>query len=150
MHTQIAKIMGPTWGPPGSCRPQMGPWWPHENCNEVIKLLFDVIIHSRSDYAPSLVWRITRRRMCGKPLSYTMIRFCRACRSHKTKWDIFRYHHKNNRFRETATTIITEYDLHIYCFEITLWTELINNALLANKLYLENSYQYMFINNILG
>ena len=26
MHsTQIAKFMGPTWGPPGSCRPQMGP-----------------------------------------------------------------------------------------------------------------------------
>ena len=27
---QIAKFMGPTWGPPGSCRPQMGrmlaPW----------------------------------------------------------------------------------------------------------------------------
>ena len=23
--TQIAKFMGPTWGPPGSCRPQMGP-----------------------------------------------------------------------------------------------------------------------------
>ena len=23
--TQIAKIMGPTWGPPGSFRPQMGP-----------------------------------------------------------------------------------------------------------------------------
>ena len=23
--TQIAKYMGPTWGPPGSCRPQMGP-----------------------------------------------------------------------------------------------------------------------------
>ena len=23
--TQIAKSMGPTWGPPGSCRPQMGP-----------------------------------------------------------------------------------------------------------------------------
>ena len=22
---QIAKLMGPTWGPPGSCRPQMGP-----------------------------------------------------------------------------------------------------------------------------
>ena len=22
--TQIAKFMGPTWGPPGSCRPQMG------------------------------------------------------------------------------------------------------------------------------
>ena len=25
IHTQIAKFMGPTWGPPGSCRPQMGP-----------------------------------------------------------------------------------------------------------------------------
>ena len=23
--TQIAKFVGPTWGPPGSCRPQMGP-----------------------------------------------------------------------------------------------------------------------------
>ena len=25
LNTQIAKFMGPTWGPPGSCRPQMGP-----------------------------------------------------------------------------------------------------------------------------
>ena len=24
MTTQIAKFMGPTWGPPGSCRPQVG------------------------------------------------------------------------------------------------------------------------------
>ena len=24
-HAQIAKYMGPTWGPPGSSRPQMGP-----------------------------------------------------------------------------------------------------------------------------
>ena len=23
--TQIARVMGPTWGSPGSCRPQMGP-----------------------------------------------------------------------------------------------------------------------------
>ena len=23
--TQISRFMGPTWGPPGSCRPQMGP-----------------------------------------------------------------------------------------------------------------------------
>ena len=30
--SQIAKFMGPTWGPPGSCRPQMGPCWPHEPC----------------------------------------------------------------------------------------------------------------------
>ena len=27
IFTQIAKFMGPTWGPPGSCRPQMlAPW----------------------------------------------------------------------------------------------------------------------------
>ena len=25
MVSQIARFMGPTWGPPGSCRPQMGP-----------------------------------------------------------------------------------------------------------------------------
>ena len=25
IHTQIAKFMGPTWGPTGSCRSQMGP-----------------------------------------------------------------------------------------------------------------------------
>ena len=30
--TQIAKFMGRTWGPPGSCRSQMGPCWPHEPC----------------------------------------------------------------------------------------------------------------------
>ena len=26
--TQIVKFIGPTWGPPGTCRPQMGPYWP--------------------------------------------------------------------------------------------------------------------------
>ena len=25
LNSQIAKFMGPTWGPPGSCRPQVGP-----------------------------------------------------------------------------------------------------------------------------
>ena len=25
LYSQIARFMGPTWGPPGSCRPQMGP-----------------------------------------------------------------------------------------------------------------------------
>ena len=28
-HTLIARFMGPTWGPPGSCRPKMGPSRPH-------------------------------------------------------------------------------------------------------------------------
>ena len=30
--TQMVKFMGPTWGPPESCRPQMGPMLPHEPC----------------------------------------------------------------------------------------------------------------------
>ena len=25
MTTQVARLMGPTWGPRGSCRPQVGP-----------------------------------------------------------------------------------------------------------------------------
>ena len=29
---QITKFMGPTWGLPGSCRPQIGPCWPQEPC----------------------------------------------------------------------------------------------------------------------
>ena len=31
-QSQITKFMGSTWGPPGACRPQMGPCWPHEPC----------------------------------------------------------------------------------------------------------------------
>ena len=30
--TKIAKFMGPTWCPPGSCRPQIGPMLAHEPC----------------------------------------------------------------------------------------------------------------------
>ena len=29
---QVAKFKWPTWGPPGSCRPQVGPCWPHKPC----------------------------------------------------------------------------------------------------------------------
>ena len=32
VYAQKTKFMGPTWGPPGSCRPQMAPYWPHESC----------------------------------------------------------------------------------------------------------------------
>ena len=31
-NSQIAWFMGPTWGPPGSCRPQVGPMLLHELC----------------------------------------------------------------------------------------------------------------------
>ena len=32
LFTQIAKFMGPTWVPPGSCCPRWAPCWPHEPC----------------------------------------------------------------------------------------------------------------------
>ena len=34
--SHIAKFMGPTWDPPGSCRPQVGKCWPHERCYQGI------------------------------------------------------------------------------------------------------------------
>ena len=30
--SRIAKFMWPIWGPPGSCRPQVDPTWPHDPC----------------------------------------------------------------------------------------------------------------------
>ena len=38
-HTKIVKFMGPIWGPPGSCRPQMGPMLAHEPCYQGNRLL---------------------------------------------------------------------------------------------------------------
>ena len=32
----VARIMGPTWGPPGSYRPHVGPCRPHEPCYQGI------------------------------------------------------------------------------------------------------------------
>ena len=32
IHTLIARFMGPTWGPSGDDRTQVGPIWPHEPC----------------------------------------------------------------------------------------------------------------------
>ena len=48
MTSQITKFMGPTWGPPGSCRPQMGPMylvirdhimheWTHHGCHRTVQ-----------------------------------------------------------------------------------------------------------------
>ena len=34
--TQIVKFKGPTWGPLGSCRPQMAPCLPHKHCYQGI------------------------------------------------------------------------------------------------------------------
>ena len=55
VYPQIAKFMGPTWGPSGADRTQVGPCWPHELCyqghNEMCtqKILQEVQILSHSD-----------------------------------------------------------------------------------------------------
>ena len=57
---QIAKFMGPTWGPPQSCRPQMGsilaPWTllsgTHYTTNEIALFL------KASDFQNNWVWYI--------------------------------------------------------------------------------------------
>ena len=43
--TQIAKFMAPTWGPPETCRPQMGPMLSHEPCYQGI---FAVLLYLAS------------------------------------------------------------------------------------------------------
>ena len=45
----IARFMGPTWGPPGAFRTQMGPCWPHESCSQGP---FEIFI--ATGYNPSL------------------------------------------------------------------------------------------------
>ena len=44
LPTQIARSMGPTWGPPGSCRPQMDP------------MLAPWTLLSRGHIGPTQVW----------------------------------------------------------------------------------------------
>ena len=44
--SQIAKFMGPTWGPSGPFRPQTGPCWPHETCYQ---LSFSLFVHHHMD-----------------------------------------------------------------------------------------------------
>ena len=47
--SQIAKFMGPTWGPPGSCRPQMGLCWPHEPCYRGYYMLYSQLQLQNTD-----------------------------------------------------------------------------------------------------
>ena len=68
--TQIAKFMGPTWGPPGSCRPQMGPMlapWTllsgkYRLPNLVITLSADSLAHkfSTTSIVTSTDYKVTR------------------------------------------------------------------------------------------
>ena len=69
--TQIAKVMGPTWGPPGSCRPQMGPmlapwtllsgwcWWKWRMVAALVICLeshYPTSLGLREDQLPPTVW----------------------------------------------------------------------------------------------
>ena len=60
--TQIAKFMGPTWDPPGPCRPQMGPMLAHEHCYQG-RVTASPNMSQTSQYSPSVV-RYTQMRNC--------------------------------------------------------------------------------------
>ena len=72
--TKIAKFMGPTWGPPGSCRPQMGPCWPHEPCYQGS---YSVRQHGELGNQPRK-YRVKKGIPCnGRSQTHIeMIRFC--------------------------------------------------------------------------
>ena len=49
---QIEKFMVPTWGPPGCCRSQMGPCWPHETCYQGFLLGASIFaLHIREEWS---------------------------------------------------------------------------------------------------
>ena len=62
--TQVAKFMGPTWGPPGSCRPQMGPMlapWTLPSGNPPstasTKIFFNILQGSILPFHSHFFWR---------------------------------------------------------------------------------------------
>ena len=62
--SQIARFMGPTWGPPGSCRPQVGPmlapWTLLFGLDPLVKLLLQCrLIVIRTNIGPSLSTTLT-------------------------------------------------------------------------------------------
>ena len=69
--SQIAKYMGPTWGPPGSFRPQVGPMlapWTllsgsisQEPCTQFALCCVLLRFGTRRFYQPSNIWYKTRR-----------------------------------------------------------------------------------------
>ena len=80
LTSQIAKFMGPTWGPPGPCRPQMGPMLAPWNLLSGLKSHFKMytkwtalcplgsfyevsIVSWQFDLCVSFIW--ARRNMCN-------------------------------------------------------------------------------------
>ena len=65
--SQIARFMGPTWGPPGSCRPPMGPmfapwtllsgmWYQDSKVCAILALSHHPIIHDVANTLPCQIW----------------------------------------------------------------------------------------------
>ena len=57
LRSQIAKFMGPTWGPPGSCRPQMGPMLAPWTLLSGIWMYFNQVFQPTDWILSSLPWK---------------------------------------------------------------------------------------------
>ena len=63
--TQIANFMGPTWGPPGSCRPQMGHMLaPRTFYQGTGTVFFPVYSKTNNGAIDVLVWDVWIMHMC--------------------------------------------------------------------------------------
>ena len=67
--------MGSTWGPPGSCRPKMGPCWPHEPCYQGVYMI-GIKPHSGSNY---LCW------LLPYPNYYVQMKECTQSKANSSK-----------------------------------------------------------------
>ena len=84
VSSQIARFMGPTWGPPGSCRPQMGPMlapWTllsgmttKVNCDIITSVAHQIITslpdHKQTEWDMVNVWKS----------SFLLSFMCSSCR----------------------------------------------------------------------
>ena len=102
--TQIANFMGPTWGPPGSCRPQMCPIWPHELCYQGSDT-------SMSQWTESSLAKIVSCcRFCSKPLSKQWPLVVKWTRLNKAKLYLYNKMqnvHTENAFENVAHKMLT-------------------------------------------
>ena len=62
-QTQIARFMGPTWGPPGPVGPRWAPCWPHGPCYQGF---YFMITHCAAYYNRD------RKLMCGLYCNWTL------------------------------------------------------------------------------
>ena len=112
---QIARFMGPTWGPPGSCRPQMGPML--------------------APWGPGTLYRMLKRipgtRMSNHntPLEYNRLSIYRGTILHDIshnadilRYNITRYFSQCNIFEVKASARLRTHERHPYlAFPGDLW-----------------------------